>query len=104
MHPGDERYRHLIGATCLVPILKRPIPVIHDTYVDMAFGTGALKITPGHDPDDFEIGLIGATGLAKVGEFNQRIDVRELHVALLIGGGVARIVRQPKWFSVSFDA
>ena len=56
VHPDDERYRHLIGATCLVPILKRPIPVIHDTYVDMAFGTGALKITPGHDPNDFTIG------------------------------------------------
>ncbi len=56
VHPDDERYRHLIGQTCLVPILNRPIPVIHDTYVDMDFGTGALKITPGHDPADFEIG------------------------------------------------
>jgi len=56
VHPDDERYRHLIGKTCLVPILKRTIPIIHDTYVDMAFGTGALKITPGHDPNDFEIG------------------------------------------------
>lgn len=56
VHPDDERYKHLIGATCLVPILKRTIPVIHDTYVDMEFGTGALKITPGHDPNDFEIG------------------------------------------------
>jgi valyl-tRNA synthetase len=56
VHPDDERYRHYIGATCLVPILNRPIPVIHDTYVDMDFGTGALKITPGHDPADFEIG------------------------------------------------
>ncbi len=56
VHPDDERYRHLIGKTCLVPILKRTIPVIHDTYVDMEFGTGALKITPGHDPNDFEIG------------------------------------------------
>ncbi len=56
VHPDDERYRHLIGATCLVPILKRPIPVIHDTYVEMGFGTGALKITPGHDPNDFAIG------------------------------------------------
>jgi valyl-tRNA synthetase len=56
VHPDDERFRHLIGATCLVPGLKRPIPVIHDTYVDMAFGTGALKITPGHDPNDFTIG------------------------------------------------
>jgi len=56
VHPDDERYRHLIGKTCLVPILKRPIPVIHDTYVDREFGTGALKITPGHDPADYEIG------------------------------------------------
>ena len=56
VHPDDERYRHLIGTTCLVPMLNRTIPVIHDTYVDMAFGTGALKITPGHDPNDFEIG------------------------------------------------
>jgi valyl-tRNA synthetase len=56
VHPDDERYKHLIGKTCLVPVLKRPIPIIHDTYVDIAFGTGALKITPGHDPNDFEIG------------------------------------------------
>ena len=56
VHPDDERYRHLIGKTCLVPILNRTIPIIHDTYVDMEFGTGALKITPGHDPNDFEIG------------------------------------------------
>jgi valyl-tRNA synthetase len=56
VHPDDERYRHLIGKTCLVPILKRTIPVIHDTYVDREFATGALKITPGHDPNDFEIG------------------------------------------------
>jgi valyl-tRNA synthetase len=55
VHPEDERYRHLIGKTCLVPMLNRPIPIIHDTYVDVAFGTGALKITPGHDPNDFEI-------------------------------------------------
>ena len=56
VHPDDERYRHLIGKTCLVPMLNRTIPVIHDTYVSMEFGTGALKITPGHDPNDFQIG------------------------------------------------
>jgi valyl-tRNA synthetase len=56
VHPDDERYRHLIGETCLVPMLNRTIPVIHDTYVSMEFGTGALKITPGHDPNDYEIG------------------------------------------------
>ncbi|NIM93891.1 MAG: valine--tRNA ligase [Anaerolineales bacterium] len=56
VHPDDDRFRHLIGETCLVPILNRPIPVIEDSYVDLEFGTGALKITPGHDPADYEIG------------------------------------------------
>jgi len=56
VHPDDERYRRFIGKTCLVPILDRPIPVIADEYVDREFGTGALKITPGHDLADYEIG------------------------------------------------
>lgn len=56
VHPDDERYQQYIGKTCLVPILNREIPIIADTYVDISFGTGALKITPGHDPNDFEIG------------------------------------------------
>jgi valyl-tRNA synthetase len=57
VHPDDPRYQSYIGRTALVPMLKRPIPVIADSYVDMAFGTGALKVTPGHDPNDYEIGL-----------------------------------------------
>ncbi|GAB1420006.1 valine--tRNA ligase [Anaerolineales bacterium] len=57
VHPDDPRYQHLIGKTALVPILNREIPVIADTYVDMEFGTGALKITPGHDFNDYQIGL-----------------------------------------------
>ncbi len=56
VHPDDERYQAYIGQTALVPMLNRPIPIIADTYVDMDFGTGALKVTPGHDPNDFEIG------------------------------------------------
>lgn len=56
VHPDDERYQQFIGQMCIVPMLGREIPVIADTYVDMEFGTGALKITPGHDPNDFEIG------------------------------------------------
>jgi valyl-tRNA synthetase len=56
VHPDDERYQEFIGKTCLVPMLNREIPIIADEYVDIAFGTGALKITPGHDPNDFEIG------------------------------------------------
>jgi valyl-tRNA synthetase len=56
VHPDDERYRDYVGRTALVPILNREIPVITDDYVDMSFGTGALKVTPGHDLNDFEIG------------------------------------------------
>jgi len=55
-NPEDERYRDLSGSYVLLPVLDRPIPVIFDKYVDKEFGTGALKITPAHDPNDFEIG------------------------------------------------
>lgn len=56
VHPDDKRYQDYIGKTALVPMLNREIPIIADEYVDMEFGTGALKITPGHDFNDFEIG------------------------------------------------
>jgi valyl-tRNA synthetase len=56
VHPDDERYQRFIGRTALVPVLDRPIPVIADEAVDREFGTGALKITPGHDPTDYEVG------------------------------------------------
>lgn len=56
VHPDDERYQHLIGKTVILPIVGREIPIIADDYVDMTFGSGAVKITPAHDPNDFEIG------------------------------------------------
>src|SRR5260221_13581641 len=56
VHPDDERYKHLIGKTAYVPMLERPIPVIADTYVDREFATSAVKITPAHDFNDYEIG------------------------------------------------
>jgi valyl-tRNA synthetase len=56
VHPEDERYRRYVGRKAIVPILGREIPVIADEYVSREFGTGALKITPGHDPNDYEIG------------------------------------------------
>ncbi len=56
VHPEDERYRHLIGKKVLLPIVNREIPVVADTYVDKDFGTGVVKITPAHDPNDFEVG------------------------------------------------
>ncbi|MDX6551424.1 MAG: valyl-tRNA synthetase, partial [Gaiellales bacterium] len=75
-----DRYKHLIGGTAIVPIVNREVPIIADEYVKMDFGTGALKITPGHDPNDFEIGrrhglaelsVIGFDGKmnAEAGEF-----------------------------------
>ncbi len=56
IHPEDERYGHLIGKSVLLPIVNRVIPVVTDTYVDREFGTGVVKITPAHDPNDFEVG------------------------------------------------
>jgi valyl-tRNA synthetase len=56
VHPEDERYKHLIGKTVTLPLMNRQIPVIADEYVDKDFGTGCVKITPCHDPNDFEVG------------------------------------------------
>ena len=56
VNPNDERYKHLIGKTVIVPLVNREVPVIADEYVDIEFGTGALKITPAHDVNDYEIG------------------------------------------------
>ena len=57
VHPDDERYQHLIGKMLILPLMDREIPIVADTYVDMEFGTGVVKITPAHDPNDFEVGL-----------------------------------------------
>jgi len=56
IHPDDERYRHLIGRKVMLPLMNREMPIITDAYVDMEFGTGVVKITPAHDPNDFEVG------------------------------------------------
>src|SRR3954447_22073491 len=81
VNPGDERHRHLIGRTAILPLVGRALPIIADDYVKTDFGTGCLKITPRHDPNDFEIGrrhklpevsVIGEDGLmtAEAGEFS----------------------------------
>ena len=57
VHPDDERYKNIIGKTVTLPIMNREIPVVADEYVEMDFGTGVVKITPAHDPNDFEVGL-----------------------------------------------
>ena len=56
VHPDDERYRHLHGKTVLLPLVNKEIPIVTDEYVDREFGTGVVKITPAHDPNDFEVG------------------------------------------------
>ncbi len=75
VHPEDPRYQSFIGRTALVPVLNREIPVIADAYVDRGFGTGALKITPGHDPNDYEVGQ--RHGLEIVGILNQDATLNE---------------------------
>ncbi|MBI3585168.1 MAG: valine--tRNA ligase [Nitrospinae bacterium] len=75
VNPDDERYKNFVGKTVTLPIVKREIPVIADSYVDKSFGTGALKITPAHDPNDFEIGtrhnLPQVKVIAKDGTMNE---------------------------------
>lgn len=85
VHPNDERYRHLIGKRAYVPILGREIPIIGDSYVDMEFGTGALKVTPGHDFNDYE--LAQKHGLALVNILNKDASINA-H-----GGKYARLDR-----------
>ena len=57
VNPEDEKFKHLIGKTCILPIMNREIPIVGDEYCETGFGTGAVKMTPAHDPNDFEVGL-----------------------------------------------
>ena len=57
VNPADERYRDIVGKTCVLPLVGREMPIVADEYVDMSFGTGCVKMTPAHDPNDFEVGL-----------------------------------------------
>ncbi len=77
VHPDDERWRHLIGKTAIVPLVGRRVPIIADREVKPDFGTGALKITPGHDPVDFEIGRRhGLPTLTAIGFDGTMLDLR----------------------------
>ncbi len=57
VNPNDERYQDIVGKTCILPLMDREIPIVADEYVEMDFGTGCVKMTPAHDPNDFEVGL-----------------------------------------------
>jgi valyl-tRNA synthetase len=75
VHPQDERYRHLVGSAAVLPLVGRRLPIIADPHVKPEFGTGALKITPGHDPNDFEIGRQhGLEQVSVIGEDGQITD------------------------------
>jgi valyl-tRNA synthetase len=113
VHPGDERYRRLVGATVTLPLVGRELPVITDEYVRTDFGTGCLKITPGHDPNDFEIGrrhgldavtVIGEDGRmsAQAGDFAgmTALEARDAVVAAL---GDRVVAREPYTHNVPYS-
>ncbi|KAA1039992.1 valine--tRNA ligase [Macrococcus equipercicus] len=76
VHPEDERYQHMIGKTVILPLLGREIPVLGDDYVEKDFGTGAMKVTPAHDPNDFEIG--NRHNLARINVMNEDGTMNQL--------------------------
>ena len=76
VHPEDERYQELIGKTVVLPLVDKEIPIIADDYVDMEFGTGVVKITPAHDPNDFEVG--NRHDLPRVNVMNEDGTMNEL--------------------------
>jgi valyl-tRNA synthetase len=113
VHPDDDRYKHLVGTTVTLPLVGRELPVIADEYVKMDFGTGALKITPGHDPNDFEIGrrhdldavsVIGEDGrmTAEAGDFAgmTALEARDAVVAAL---GDAVVDTEPYTHNVPYS-
>ena len=96
VNPDDERYRDVIGKRAILPIADRPIPVIADEYVDTEFGTGALKITPGHDPNDFEIGRKhGLDEIVVIGEDGRIIEpAPERFVGMTAGEAQKAVVEE----------
>ncbi|HEX3022487.1 MAG TPA: valine--tRNA ligase [Lachnospiraceae bacterium] len=76
VHPDDERYQHLIGKMVMLPLVDKEIPVVADSYVDKEFGTGVVKITPAHDPNDFEVGK--RHNLPEINIMNDNATINEL--------------------------
>ncbi|MEG2202504.1 MAG: valine--tRNA ligase [Christensenellaceae bacterium] len=74
VNPNDDRYKHLIGKNVILPLVNKPIPVVADDYVDVAFGTGAVKITPAHDPNDYEVAQRHELPMIKVLDDNGTIN------------------------------
>jgi len=98
VHPEDERYQHLIGKKILLPITHREIPVIADTYVDPAFGTGCVKITPAHDFNDYEVGKRHNLPLINVFDRDARI-LHEFTVLTFAGYAEAHGEKAPEAYA-----
>jgi valyl-tRNA synthetase len=93
VNPGDARYRDLVGKHCVLPLVGRRLPIIADEHVDPEFGTGALKITPGHDVNDFEIGRKhGLEELAVIGEDGRMSEAAGEYAGMTIGEAQEAIV------------
>src|SRR3954451_11732492 len=114
VNPGDERFRHLVGRTAILPLVGRELPIIADDYVKTDFGTGCLKITPGHDPNDFdigrrhglpEIGVIGEDGrmTADAGERYAGLTVSEARDRVVADLGPAVRATEPYSHTVPFS-
>jgi len=76
VHPEDERYKELVGKTCVLPILNKEIPIIADKFVEMEFGTGCVKITPAHDPNDYQVGITHNLEMIEI--FDENFKMGEL--------------------------
>ena len=97
VHPDDERYTRLVGETAILPIVGRRLQIIADPYVKPEFGTGALKITPGHDPNDFEIGRAhGLEEITVIGEDGRMTAAAGERFAGLTGARGARARSSPR--------
>ncbi len=96
VHPEDERYRHLVGQRAILPLVGRELPIIADDYVKPEFGTGALKITPGHDPNDFDIGRRHQLEqISVIGEDGRITDqAPEQFVGLTVAEGQTAVVKE----------
>jgi valyl-tRNA synthetase len=116
VNPDDDRYRELIGRHCVLPLVGRRLPIIADEYIDPEFGTGALKVTPGHDTNDFEIGrrhglaevtVIGEDGrmTAEAGERFAGLTIEEVQKAVIEALRAEGLIRaeQPYTHSVPYS-
>jgi valyl-tRNA synthetase len=93
VHPDDDRYKDLVGKTVTLPLVGRELPIIADEYVKTDFGTGCLKITPGHDPNDFEIGRKhGLPELSAIGEDGRMTGLVPEYAGLTVAEAQARVV------------